>query len=128
MNSVLFAADADWVSEEVFSALVDAETYVSRVASGREIAAAFSEVQPDLILLDMQIGSMGGAATCLDLKHEMEAGRMPPVPILLLLDREADSFLAKEAGADAWLVKPLNPLRLRRTAEELLALKTAAAS
>ena len=53
---------------------------------------------------------------------------MPPVPILLLLDRDADEFLAKEAGADAWLVKPLNPLQLRRTAEELLALKTAAAS
>lgn len=120
MKSVLFAADADWVSEEVFSALVDSETYVSRVAGGREIRAALDETQPDLIVLDMQIGSMGGVATCLDLRHDMEAGRVPVVPILLLLDREADEFLAKESGADGWLVKPLNPLQLRRTAEELL--------
>lgn len=120
MKSVLFAADADWVSEEVFSALVDSETYVSRVAGGREIRAALDETQPDLIVLDMQIGSMGGVATCLDLRHDMEAGRVPVVPILLLLDREADEFLAKESGADGWLVKPLNPLHLRRTAEELL--------
>lgn len=119
MKSVLFAADADWVSEEVFSALVDSETYVSRVAGGREIRAALDETQPDLIVLDMQIGSMGGVATCLDLRHDMEAGRVPVVPILLLLDREADEFLAKESGADGWLVKPLNPLHLRRTAEEL---------
>lgn len=128
MKSVLFAADADWVSEEVFSALVDSETYVSRVAGGREIRAALDETQPDLIVLDMQIGSMGGVATCLDLRHDMEAGRVPVVPILLLLDREADEFLAKESGADGWLVKPLNPLQLRRTAEELLALKPAVAS
>ena len=120
MNSVLFAADADWVSEEVFSALVDAETYVSRVAGGREIRAALDETRPDLIVLDMQIGSMGGVATCLDLRHDMEAGRVPVVPILLLLDREADEFLAKESGADGWLVKPLNPLHLRRVAEDLL--------
>ena len=128
MNSVLFAADADWVSEEVFSALVDTDTYVSRVAEGREIRAALDEVQPDLIVLDMQIGSMGGVATCLDLRHDMEAGRVPPVPILLLLDRDADQFLAKESGADGWLVKPLNPLLLRRTASEMLARKTATAS
>ncbi len=128
MNSVLFAADADWVSEEVFSALVDTDTYVSRVADGREIRAGLDEVQPDLIVLDMQIGSMGGVATCLDLRHDMEAGRVPPVPILLLLDRDADQFLAKESGADGWLVKPLNPLLLRRTASEMLARKTATAS
>lgn len=120
MRSVLFAADADWVSEEVFSALLDAETYVSRVAGGREIRVALDEAQPDLIVLDMQIGSMGGVATCLDLRHDMVAGRMPVVPILLLLDREADEFLAKESGADGWLVKPLNPLLLRRAAEDLL--------
>ena len=107
---------------------MDTDTYVSRVAEGREIRAALDEVQPDLIVLDMQIGSMGGVATCLDLRHDMEAGRVSPVPILLLLDRDADQFLAKESGADGWLVKPLNPLLLRRTASEMLARKTATAS
>jgi len=31
-----------------------------------------------------------------------------------LLDREADVFLAQRSGAEAWLVKPLDALRLRK--------------
>ncbi len=121
------ATDADWVAEEVFAALLDTETKVSRVKSGREISAALGAVAPDLIVLDMQIGSKGGMATCLDLRHDMEAGRVPQTAIMLLLDRQADQFLARESGADAWLVKPLNPIVLRRQAEELLAGRVAAA-
>jgi DNA-binding response OmpR family regulator len=51
------------------------------------------------------------------------------VAILLLLDREADRFLAKRADADAELVKPVDPGTLRRTVERLLAeLEPAAAT
>ena len=32
----------------------------------------------------------------------------------MLLDRVADVHLARRSGADGWLVKPLDPLRLRR--------------
>ena len=49
------------------------------------------------------------------------AGRVPTVPILLLLDREHDRFLAKRAAADAELVKPIDPGTLRRTVKALLA-------
>jgi AmiR/NasT family two-component response regulator len=31
----------------------------------------------------------------------------------MLLDREADGFLAKRAGADAWVVKPFQAHQLR---------------
>ena len=41
--------------------------------------------------------------------------------ILLLLDREADRFLAKRVDADAELVKPVDAGTLRRTVDELLA-------
>ena len=34
----------------------------------------------------------------------------------MLLDRVADVHLAKRCGADGWLIKPLDPLRLRRAA------------
>jgi len=43
------------------------------------------------------------------------------VPILLLLDREADRFLARRSTADAMLVKPIDPGTLRRTVKRLLA-------
>ena len=33
----------------------------------------------------------------------------------------ADVFLARRAEADAWVVKPVDPLALRRTAQDALA-------
>jgi DNA-binding NarL/FixJ family response regulator len=38
----------------------------------------------------------------------------------MLLDRRPDVFLAKRSGAEGWLVKPLDPLRLRRATAALL--------
>ena len=121
MNTILLATDADWLADEVSAALLDATTKVSRVKGGRGISAVVAEVSPELIVLDMQMGSQGGVATCLNLRQDMETARLPETPILLLLDRQADVFLARESQADAWLVKPLNPLQLKRQAEGLLA-------
>jgi DNA-binding response OmpR family regulator len=72
------------------------------------------------VILDMQIANQGGVATAIDLRLEASAGRLPDTAILLLLDREADRFLAKRADADAELVKPVDPGTLRRTVERLL--------
>ncbi|MGZ4724045.1 MAG: hypothetical protein ACXV8L_07520, partial [Ilumatobacteraceae bacterium] len=49
------------------------------------------------------------------------AGTLPHVPVLMLLDRQADIHLAKRCAADGYLVKPLNPLTLKRTARAILA-------
>ena len=69
---------------------------------------------PDLVVLDQQIGKMGGMAACLDLRLEEGAGRLPHVPVLMLLDRRADVFLARRSDAEGWVVKPLDPMRLGR--------------
>ena len=65
-------------------------------------------------IFDLQIGSMGGMAVTMALRLDESSGRLPHVPVLMLLDRIADVHLAKRSGADGWLVKPLDPLRLRR--------------
>ena len=72
-------------------------------------------------MLDMQIANMGGIAVAIDLRLEGAAGRIPDVAILLLLDREADRFLAKRADADEELVKPVDPGTFRRAVDALLA-------
>ena len=120
MTDVLLATDADWVVEEVAAALSAPEVTFRVVRSGQEVRGAVQASTPDLVILDFQIGNMGGMATCLDLRLESGVGRLPRVPVLMLADREADIFLARRSEADAWLVKPLNPLLLRRTAQELL--------
>ena len=72
------------------------------------------------MVVDLQIGNMGGFATCMAVKQEQEAGRLESIPVALLLDRSVDTFLAGQARADGWLIKPADSLRLRRLALALL--------
>lgn len=118
---VLLATDADRLHDEVDAALGDQSTTVHRVRSGREVVPAVKQLEPDLVVLDLQIGNMGGMATCLSLRSEEGAGRLERRAILMLLDRTADVFLARRSDADGWLVKPLDAFRIRRAAEALLA-------
>ena len=120
MTEVLIATDADAVFAEVEAALVDESTTVVRVRTGQAVAGVVAESTPDLVILDLQIGNMGGIATCIDLRHEAGVGRLPDVPILMLLDRQADVFLAKRSDADGWVVKPLDAFSLRRAATAIL--------
>lgn len=120
-RTVLVATDADEVLDEVDAALADDSTRVVRVHAGRDVLAAVQEFDPDLVVLDLQIGNMGGVATALGLRNEESFGRIEPQTVLMLLDRTADVFLAKRAEADGWLVKPLDALRVRRAADEVLA-------
>src|SRR5690606_23216028 len=78
------------------------------------------EVEPDLVVLDLQIGNMGGMATCMAIRHEEGAGRLPITAVLMLLDRSADEFLARRCEADGWLIKPLSSIRLRKAAKVLI--------
>jgi DNA-binding response OmpR family regulator len=117
---ILVAADARWVREQVRVALVGRGQEVIEVTRGQDVGDAVAEHEPDLVVLDLQIGNMGGIAVAIDLRLEEAAGRLPHVPILLLLDREADRFLARRAAADAELVKPAEPGTLRRTVKRLV--------
>ena len=121
MTDVLIATDADAVFAEVEAALADEATTVRRVRSGQEVAGAVAQATPDLVILDLQIGNMGGIAACLHLRHEAGAERLPEVRVLILLDRQADVFLARRSGADSWVVKPLDAFTLRRAATAVLA-------
>ena len=120
MTEVLIATDADAVFAEVEAALVDESTHVVRVRTGQEVAGVVAGSTPDLVVLDLQIGNMGGIAACLHLRHEAGADRLPDVPVLMLLDRQADVFLAKRSGADGWVVKPLDAFSLRTAATAIL--------
>jgi DNA-binding response OmpR family regulator len=120
MPDVLIATDADAVFAEVDAALADDTTTVRRVRSGSEVGPSVKASTPDLVVLDLQIGNMGGIATCIHLRHEAGAGRLDDVAVLLLLDRQADVMLARRSGADGWVVKPLEAFSLRTAAQAIL--------
>ena len=119
MADVLLATDADWINDEVAAAF-DGEHTVRRVRRGADVRDAVEAGGIDLVVLDLQIGNMGGMAACMDLRLEYGAGRLPDVAVLMLLDREADVFLARRSGAQGWVVKPLDAFTLRRAATKIL--------
>ncbi len=121
MTVVLLASDSDHVFAEVDATLATDDCEVLRVRKGSDVLPVVEAKKPDLVILDMQIGSMGGIATCIAIRQEEGADRLPIVAVALLLDRDADVFLAQQADADGWLIKPLDSLRLRKLAKQLLA-------
>lgn len=94
---------------------------IREVDSGRAAVAAVYEREPDLVILDFQIGNMGAIAVTLELRLEESGDRLDHVPVLVLVDRRPDVFMVRRSDAEGWLVKPLDPIRLRKAVTALLA-------
>lgn len=118
-TTILVAAEASWVREQVRTAFVRPGQHVIEVARGQDVLPTVAAHHPDLVILDLQIANMGGIAVALDLRLEAGEGRVPDTQILLLLDREADRFLGHRADVDTMLVKPVDAGRLRRAVKDL---------
>lgn len=120
MSTVLLATDSDHVAAEVDATLANDDCQVWRVRKGSDVLPVIVAESPDLVLLDMQIGTMGGIATCIAIRQEEGAMRLDHRPVALLLDRKVDSFLAGEARSEGWLFKPVDSLRLRKLYRTLM--------
>jgi len=110
-----------FVRHAIEAAIVSTEVAVRQVASGPDVLSSVAADPPDLVIVDMQMGNMGGMAVCIELRLEASYGKLPHVPVLMLVDRRPDVFLARRSGAEGWIVKPLDALRLRRATRALLA-------
>ncbi len=121
MPYILVASDSEPLRMDVRAAIDDPDVEIRELTRGAQVLAAVEERTPDLAVLDLQIGKMGAMAVTLDLRLEEGAGRLPPVPVLILLDRRADVFLARRCQAEGWVVKPLDPMRLGRAVRKILA-------
>ena len=111
---ILLATDADWIVDEVTAALGGPDTSFTVCREGRLVSKLVGERTPDLVVLDLQVGSMGGMAIAMALRLDESGGLLPHVKVLMLLDRVADVYLAQRSGAEGWLIKPLDSLRLKR--------------
>jgi len=121
VRTIVVASDAPSVRADVVTVIDEAGTDVVELHSGYDVAPTVAERHPDLVVVDLQMGNMGGMAVCLELRLEESYGKLPHVAVLMLLDRRADVFLARRSGAEGWVVKPLDPMRIRRAVNALLA-------
>ena len=120
MQTILVASDAPTLRQEIEAVISGPDIEVRAVRSGPEVVSFVADESPDLVIVDMQMGNMGGMAVCLELRLQESYDAIDHIPVLMLLDRRPDVFLARRSGAEGWLVKPLDPLRLRRAVAALL--------
>ncbi len=120
MSNVLIASDLSSLRNELRSMLENPDVIIEEVATGPEVLTRVKQGGIDLVITDLQIANMGGMAITLDLRNEESYGAAEPVAVLMLLDRRADVFLARRSGAEGFIVKPLDPQRVRAAVRALL--------
>jgi DNA-binding response OmpR family regulator len=116
---IVVASDAPSLRREIVGIVDGPEITTYQAVSGPAAIAAVQDYEPDLLIVDMQMSNMGGMAVCLELRLQETYTDLAHVPVLMLLDRRPDVFLARRSGAEGWLVKPIDPIRLRRACRAL---------
>ena len=103
--------DSPFVLELLKHVLESENHLVNTAQNGVEAFKQTLQEKPDLVITDLSMPEMDGITLVNKLKHELSTRF---IPVILLtgegdLDSEAASF---EAGADDYLMKPINPKRL----------------
>ena len=71
----------------------------------------------DLVILDGEAAKSGGMGICRQMKHEF----YDCPPVLLLVGRAGDAWLATWSEADAAVAHPLDPFAVREAVDEFFA-------
>lgn len=102
-KSVLVVGDAPSTSSEIAYAFSD-EVSVSFAEDAREAWQLMRKTIPSVVIMDMRAGSAGGYGLARDMAAN---NRLRDVPRFILLERRQDSWLAKQAGANLFRVRPI---------------------
>jgi DNA-binding response OmpR family regulator len=107
-RGVLVVSDDAQLRREAELAFPD-DFDVVAVRDAREAAAELDAWTPAVVVVDLLAGSAGGYALG---RHMSENRRLAPVPILMLIDRAQDEWLARQGGATATRTKPIDAAEL----------------
>jgi DNA-binding response OmpR family regulator len=118
--TVLLVSDLASLRRELATMLSGPDLQIEEAADGSEAIELVTNGDIDLVIVDLQVASMGAMAITMELRNLESYGAADSVPVLMLLDRRPDVFLARRAGADGFVVKPLDPQRLRSAVRALL--------
>jgi DNA-binding transcriptional MerR regulator len=110
----ILLAERDPFSAELSEYLLRTEGYATRIVLDANAAReALSDETPSLVVIDLLISGGAGHELC-RLAHERAS--IPIIAVSALESRDQ----ALESGADAFLLKPLDPLQFVSTVRDLL--------
>jgi CheY-like chemotaxis protein len=111
---LILLAERDPYAAELSEYFLRTEGYdVTSALDAEQVAHKFAEHNPSLTVIDLLISGGDGLDVCRQLKQRSG------VPVLAI-STLATSDAALEAGADAFLQKPLDPLQLVSAVKDLL--------
>jgi DNA-binding response OmpR family regulator len=90
-------------------------TYVE-IGAGREVVSRLDEGGIDLVILDGEAAPTGGMGLARQLKDELDS----PPPVLLLVGRRDDAWLATWSRAESVIAHPLDAVQVAAAAMSLL--------
>ncbi len=111
MSTILLVADSDKLIDSVHAALSGPDTTLIDERTPDVAAEVAYEAAVDAVVVDIRIGSMGGIAVTHAVRNAGSEDHR--IPVTILLDREADVFLAKRSGAASWVLKSATATELR---------------
>jgi two-component system NarL family response regulator len=89
---------------------------VASAASGEEAIELFRQHQPDVTLMDLQLGTMGGVEAIRAIRRESPRAR---IVVLTMYQGDEDIFRALDAGAATYLLKDMLSDDLLRVVREV---------
>lgn len=117
---LILIVDDDSGIRSVLRLLMEREGYrVTEAGTGIEAVAAFEQWRPDIVLMDLLMPVMDGAAACARIQQLPEGPRSPVLMITALDDRESIDRCF-EAGATDYITKPVKSAVLRQRMRHLL--------
>ncbi len=106
---ILVVEDDPEQLEPLQGVLSEAGYIVDGVEDGETAQWLLSQKEYDLLILDWMLPTMSGLSLC---KQYRQAGKTAPVLILTAKDTTLDKVNGLDAGADDYLVKPIDVLEL----------------
>ena len=110
--------DDDAQLRRVVSMYFELEGYsVLQATNGREAIQMLSEHLPDVILLDLIMPEVSGAAVC---RHVRANRQLKEIPVIVFTGAEMKEEELRAAGADRFIAKPHSLEGLRRVVRSLI--------
>ncbi|MBN2417405.1 diguanylate cyclase [bacterium] len=121
---MIFVVDDEANNRLLLKTYLTAEGYDVRFArNGQEALRTVSDIQPDVIVLDVMLPNMDGYDVCRELKASEEFKYIPIILATALRGNE-ERIRGIEAGADDFISKPYNKVELTTRIKSLVRIGT----
>jgi len=119
MGRIILAEDEEISGTITSGTLMNAGHAVGWLKDGSDVLAALLRRPPDLVILDCNMPGQSGVMVLREMRRH---AALCNVPVLMLTGRtsDADERIARYAGADDYLTKPVDLIELVYTAEHLM--------